>query len=149
MNTPKPLLRSHRKTACWLTCAAMVLLSGWAANAADAASLVINEFLAVNDGVLADADDEFPDWIEIHNPGTNPAPLLNWSLTDDPAQPRKWVFPDVLLPAQGYLVVRVRGPDFNAGAKTILPDLIALSSISPGWIVDNIQVTAHNSRSPG
>ena len=89
----------------------MALLSGWAANAADAASPVINEFLAVNDGGLADADGEFPDWIEIHNPGTNPAPLLNWSLTDDSAQPQKWVFPDVLLPAQGYLVVFASGKD--------------------------------------
>lgn len=46
------------------------------------------------------------DWIELHNPSTNAAPLAGLSLTDDPAAPRRWMFPDsASIPPGGYLVV--------------------------------------------
>ena len=35
-----------------------------------AADLIISEFMASNDGTLADEDGDFSDWIEIHNRGT-------------------------------------------------------------------------------
>ena len=34
------------------------------------AQLLINEFVADNDGSLLDQDGDDSDWIEIHNPGT-------------------------------------------------------------------------------
>ena len=37
------------------------------ATAVYAEGLVINEFLAINDSVLADEDGEYSDWIEIYN----------------------------------------------------------------------------------
>ncbi|MBN9690134.1 MAG: lamin tail domain-containing protein [Verrucomicrobia bacterium] len=47
-----------------------------------------------------------PDWIELRNAGATLANVSNWSLTDDPAQPRKFVFPNgTQIPAGGYLVV--------------------------------------------
>jgi hypothetical protein len=45
------------------------------------------------------------DWIELRNPGNEPVNLAGWSLSDDPAVPRKWTFPDwVLGPHQSKVV---------------------------------------------
>ena len=49
------------------------LLALWLAGVAwGQSSLVISEFLASNSQVLADADGDYPDWIEIQNTGTAP-----------------------------------------------------------------------------
>ena len=46
------------------------------------------------------------DWIELHNPSTNVASLAGLSLTDDPAAPRRWVFPpDASIPPRGFLTL--------------------------------------------
>lgn len=69
----------------------------------------INEVLARNAGGLADEDGDHPDWIELHNPLGIPVDLTGWRLTDDPAEPARWIFPTVSLPADGYLVVFASG----------------------------------------
>jgi hypothetical protein len=66
---------------------------------------VISEFMAANTAVLADEDGVYADWIELHNPGTAAVPLTGWYLTDTPANKTRWQFPDVSLPAGGYLIV--------------------------------------------
>jgi hypothetical protein len=55
------------------------------------AQVRITEFMANNTRTLADADGDYSDWIEIHNPGTNTVNLENWFLTDDPAEFTKWL----------------------------------------------------------
>jgi hypothetical protein len=97
--------------------AKLLAISG-VASLACAQDVVISEFVAVNDGGLPDADGDFPDWIELHNRGPAAVSLLDWSLTDDPAQLRRWRFPGVSLPANGYLVVFASGKDrATAGAE--------------------------------
>ncbi|MBN2508401.1 MAG: lamin tail domain-containing protein [Verrucomicrobia bacterium] len=62
----------------------------------------------VCDPLVAEADPAgagFADWVELHNTGAETVPLAGWSLTDNPDNPRKWVFPDVVLPPGGFLVV--------------------------------------------
>jgi hypothetical protein len=76
-----------------------------------AQDVVINEFVAVNDALLLDSDGDSSDWIELHNRGSSPVSLFDWSLTDDPARLRQWRFPAVNLPANGYLVVFASGKD--------------------------------------
>ena len=50
------------------------------------------------------------DWIEIHNRGGAVADLADWSLTDNPSEPRRHVFPSpTRIPAGGYLLVPVSG----------------------------------------
>lgn len=73
------------------------------------ASPVISEFLAGNQTGLRDEDGELSDWIEIHNPDATPVSLSGWSLTDDPALPGKWRFPERLLAPDAYLVVFASG----------------------------------------
>jgi CotH kinase protein/PA14 domain/Lamin Tail Domain/Fn3 associated len=65
----------------------------------------MTEVLASNKSGLADENGDRSDWIEVHNPDSSAIDLNGWSLSDDAAQPMKWRFPAVTLPAGGYLVV--------------------------------------------
>jgi hypothetical protein len=88
--------------------------AGWSytLNAASAfGDVVINEFLAENRNSLEDADGQKEDWIELRNRGANSVNLTGWSLSDDPEQPGKWVFPNVTLGAGQYLIVFASGKD--------------------------------------
>jgi hypothetical protein len=60
-------------------------------------------------------DGDYPDWIEIHNPGDTPLPLIGYGLSDDSTLPFKWVFPDLTLQAGGFLVVFASGKDEVGG----------------------------------
>jgi hypothetical protein len=73
--------------------------------------LIINEFLAANQAILADVDGDYSDWIEIHNLGPQAINLAGWSLSDDPNQPEKWTFPDIMLGSGEYLLVFASGKD--------------------------------------
>jgi hypothetical protein len=65
--------------------------------------------MASNNRVLADEDGDFPDWIEFHNASTNTVSLAGYFLTDDPANLRKWAFPEMSLAGDGYLLVFASG----------------------------------------
>ncbi len=67
-----------------------------------APTVMITEFMAVNQGTLADEDGDFADWIELHNAGDGPANLNGWILEDWSAQ---WEFPEVVIGPGEYLVV--------------------------------------------
>ena len=78
--------------------------------AVNAAALApaISEFQAA-DGLLEDADGDRPDWIEIYNPNTYTLNLAGYHLTDSPAQPARWTFPQANVAPGGYLVVFASG----------------------------------------
>lgn len=68
------------------------------------------------DGAVEDNPDlpeSVSDWVEFHNNGVSAVSLNNWSLTDDDTDPLKWVFPDITIPAGGYLVVICDGADIK------------------------------------
>ncbi len=70
-----------------------------------AAMPVINEFLASNSSGLVNDNGNRSDWIEIYNAGDLSVDLQGYSLTDDPNNPSKFVFPSQnLFPGQ-YLIV--------------------------------------------
>lgn len=56
------------------------------------AQVVLNEVLADNRSAVAN-DGNYTDYIELYNPTAAPVNIGNWSLTDDPALPRKYVIP--------------------------------------------------------
>jgi hypothetical protein len=70
-----------------------------------ASHLVISEFMADNETTLADDDGDFSDWIEIHNPTAGAIGLAGHFLTDEKSDPTKWAFPNISIPAGGYLIV--------------------------------------------
>ncbi len=67
--------------------------------------LVVNEFMADNDHVVADEAGQYDDWLELHNPGPDPLQLAGLYLTDDLAVPQKWALPAGMLPPGGFLLV--------------------------------------------
>jgi hypothetical protein len=73
----------------------------------------INEFLAssVNTNGLRDEFGDLEDWIEIYNYGGAPVDLTGCALTDNSSQPGQWVFPQITLGANQYLVVFASGLD--------------------------------------
>jgi hypothetical protein len=75
----------------------------------------INEFLALNQSGQTDEDGDYSDWIEIYNSSAEDIDLQNWSLTDDRNKPRLWVFPDLTLRKESYLVIFASGKDRKAG----------------------------------
>jgi hypothetical protein len=86
---------------------------------APAQDVVISEFVAVNEAGLLDGDGDSSDWVELHNRGSSPVSLFEWSLTDDAAQLRRWRFPAVNLPANGYMVVFASGKDRAVGGAEL------------------------------
>lgn len=75
------------------------------------AGVVINEVLASNTGSFADGDGRFPDYIELHNLGAIAVDLAGWALSDDPANPARFVFPaGSSIAPFGYLLVRAAAP---------------------------------------
>lgn len=75
--------------------------------------IVINEVMASNDssyGVNIDDDPqlEYPDWFELRNISSEPVNLQGWTISDSAFS---WVFPSVVVPANGYLVVAASDND--------------------------------------
>jgi PKD repeat protein len=78
--------------------------------------IIISEFMADNATAMEDEDGDSPDWIELYNGGAEAVNMLGWSLTDDDADPVKWVFPEYVFPAGAYLVVFASGKDRSAAS---------------------------------
>src|SRR5262245_53925044 len=100
---------SMRKQTIWSAVVAFYLASGGQAGAQD--DVLITEFMALNHSTLADEEGDFPDWLELHNAGTNTVNLNGWYLTDDPANLKRWQLPSVSLPPGGFLIVYASGND--------------------------------------
>ncbi len=79
-------------------------------------------------GEQAPLEDEFSDWIELYNNGTETISLHGWSLTDDEDNPGQWIFPDISIPGGGYLVVLATGGDRIPKGNQYLHASFGLSS---------------------
>jgi len=67
--------------------------------------LYINEFMADNDGIIADGNGDYDDWIEIYNAGSEPVWLGNKFLTDNLTDPTKWQMPDYYMAPGEFLII--------------------------------------------
>jgi uncharacterized protein YjiK len=102
------------------------------------ATLVISEWMAVNQNTLKDETQRYPDWLEIANNGTAAVELRDYYLTDDAALPLKWQFPVRTLNPGERLVVYAssapaRGP-FHTNFK--------ISSAAGGYLALHRKLTA-------
>jgi hypothetical protein len=68
-------------------------------------SIAINEILASNSSSNSDEDGDYEDWIELYNFGSEPINLNRFGLSDDENTPFKWVFPNVTLAADSYMLI--------------------------------------------
>lgn len=87
--------------------------------------VIISEALPNNRYSLADRDGDRSDWVELYNPGDSDVTLLGWYLSDS-KDFQKWAFPDVTIPAKGYLLV------FLSGKENMEGELHASFSLSEG-----------------
>ncbi len=67
--------------------------------------VLINEVCTSNLSVIADKHGKYPAWIELYNPGDHDISIEGWSISNSGKKLRKYVFPDVTLSANGYLVI--------------------------------------------
>lgn len=74
-------------------------------------AVVISEVMAANQAFLADAGGEFSDWVELYNAGNESVDLTGWFLSDDPNEPGKWRFTQLVLEPGQYAVVYCSGKD--------------------------------------
>ncbi len=79
---------------------------------------VISEFMASNLTTLKDGHGNYEDWIEIWNPDPAAVNLEGWRLTDNSSSPDKFVFPPLLLPPNGRVVVFASNRADSTGAAT-------------------------------
>jgi len=86
---------------------------------ADEPSILITEFMAINDDILTNETGNTYDWIEIYNSGTNPINLSGWFLTDDPTNLAKWSFPDTNINAKSYFLIFASDRDISIPGKQL------------------------------
>ncbi len=111
----KELTEQQRKRLLFGACAVGIpllllasLLWGNPQNA-PAAGLRISEVMNHNRSVYADDDGKYHDWVEIQNTGGYAVSLDGFSITDDPEQPDKYVFENVILQPQQCVAVHLTG----------------------------------------
>ena len=73
--------------------------------AEDGGALVINEVVSSNRRCLVDSAVGTPDWIELYNGTDEDINLAGYGLSDNVRKLYKFTFPDVTIPAGGYLIV--------------------------------------------
>ncbi|NRB61706.1 MAG: CotH kinase family protein [Saprospiraceae bacterium] len=128
-------MKSNRQTALGL-----LLLLVFIVNA-QAQTIQFNEVVTSN-SVFQDEDGDFPDWFELRNVTNNPISLLNWTCSDEPEEPAKWVFPDISLNPDAYLKVWASGKDRvrNQVFRTLINQgdtfryLLPTQAVSGQWV---------------
>ena len=76
--------------------------------------VTINEVCSSNKGSLLDSEGNTPDWIELYNSSERAVNLAGYSISDDPENPKKYVFSNYLIEAGSYVVLMATG---NVGYK--------------------------------
>ena len=100
--------------------------------------VVVNEACSKNLDLITDAFGATPDWVELHNTGTEAMDLTGYHLSDEPTQPWKWALPSIMLEPGAHLVV-FHGNDNSDGLHFPFNldrdgEPLALSSVAQGVI---------------
>jgi hypothetical protein len=103
----------------WFLMVANAVADEESATPNDQSQLRINEFMASNQTTLEDPHEpgEFPDWIELYNPGPNAVTLGGLFLTDDAAKPTRFPLSDTLTILPGKFMLFYADNDPKQGAQ--------------------------------
>ena len=71
-------------------------------------SLVINEIMTSNNGVITDEDAKLYDYLELYNGNDKDIVLKNYGLSDESGTV-KWIFPEVTIKSKSYMIVFLSG----------------------------------------
>lgn len=109
------------------------------------ASLVINEIVTSNNGIITDSEGNLYDYIEIYNGSNEDINLKNYGLSDE-EQKIKWVFPDMTIKSKGYIVVSLSGNKkniLNASFKLKSSGGEVVTLFKPnGKVIDGVETVA-------
>ncbi len=84
-----------------------------------AATVFINEFMALNTTTMTDPQGEYEDWVELYNPSSEIINLTGFHLSDDVNNPARWSFPaGTTIAAQGFLLVWCDADETDSGLHT-------------------------------
>lgn len=81
--------------------------------------VVINEICIGNGSTITNFPNEYEDWIELYNGGSSAVNLNGYSISDNILLPKKWVFPNVSIPAKGYLMIWASEKDLKKSIDTL------------------------------
>ena len=73
------------------------------------AQVVISEIASSNENGVADVFGKTSDWLELYNAGDDAVDLESYHLSDHPGYLSMWSFPEVIIPAKGYLLIFCSG----------------------------------------
>ncbi len=71
----------------------------------EADAVELSEVMCSNTLYYADENGEYHDYVELHNTSDEDVNLKGWYLSDSVSRLKRWSFPEVILPAGGYLAV--------------------------------------------
>lgn len=143
------MYQNYRKILTGILAAVMTLTlfaSSFSLNIFAAASglsgVVINEVCPSNKKSLKDGDGSSSDWIELYNTGSKAVSLKGAFLSDTENNLEKWTFPDVSIPAGGYLIVfasdkNKTGSELHTNFKLSSGETLFLVS-SDGKVADKV-----------
>lgn len=72
-------------------------------------NVVINEVVSSNTNTITDEDGDYSDWIELYNADTSVINLAGFSINDDIQNKPGWVFPNMTLQPDSFLVLYASG----------------------------------------
>ena len=110
--------------------------------------LVINEIMSSNKGVIADEEGNLYDYLELYNGNDHDINLKDYGLSDENTKV-KYVFPDTVIEAHGYIVVYLSGKNkeglyTNFKLKSAGGETVALLKPN-GKVVDAIETVSLDS----
>ena len=88
----------------------LILLLFFFVSTLNSQNIRINEVVSSNSEYF-DEDGDTPDWLELHNYGTQNVSIENWTLSDDLDDLTKWTFPDITLAPDEYLLLWASSKD--------------------------------------
>ena len=124
---------------------AVLALAGFfpAAVLAQTSAIRLNELLAVNASYI-NADGTTTDLLELYNSTGSSVNLLDCSLSDSAANPRRYIFQSVLIPSHGYLVMKCDSSVTNStttgfGLKSSAAGVYFYNSVANGGgLIDSV-----------
>ena len=72
-------------------------------------ALELSEVMCANTLYFADENGAFHDYVELHNTSGADVNLAGWYLSDSVDKLKRWSFPELILPADGYIAVHCSG----------------------------------------
>lgn len=104
---------------------------------AEAGAVRISEVMSADQILIPDSFGEFSDWVELYNSTDRTIDLDGWCLSDDPADPAKWMIRDLVLQPGERTLIFCSGRGVNAEGE-----IHADFSLSAGG--ESLTLTAHS-----